>query len=101
MLSTPPAITTSAAPVCTIIAAVAMACTPPPQRRSSCMPATATGKPACSATQRPVQGVSPLVYDCEKTTSSISAGSMPVRATIARATVAPISSTDTGRRLPP
>ncbi len=61
MLSTPPAITTSATPVCTIIAAVATACRPLPQRRSSCSPETSIGKPACIATQRPVQGTSPLV----------------------------------------
>ena len=58
MLSTPPAMTASAAPLWTIIAAVAIACSPPPQRRSSCRPGTATGRPACSAIQRPTQGVS-------------------------------------------
>ena len=40
--------------------AVAMACSPPPQRRSSCIPGTSIGSPACSAAQRPTQGVSPL-----------------------------------------
>jgi hypothetical protein len=35
MLSTPPAITTSATPVCTIMAASITACRPEPQRRSS------------------------------------------------------------------
>jgi hypothetical protein len=35
MLSTPPATTTSATPVCTIIAASITACRPLPHRRSS------------------------------------------------------------------
>ena len=58
--STPPASTTSAAPVCTIMAAVTSACRPPPQRRSSCIPGTSMGRSACSATQRPTQGTSEL-----------------------------------------
>ena len=44
-----------------LIEAIATACSPPPHRRSSCMPATSIGNPACSAIHRPVQGVSPLV----------------------------------------
>ena len=101
MLSTPPAITTSAAPLCTIIDAVTMACRPPPQRRSSCMPGTDTGRPACSAAQRPTQGTSLLAYDWAMTTSSMRAGSMPLLSTTARTVVAASSSTGTGRRLPP
>ena len=87
--------------VCTIIAAVAIACSPPPQRRSSCKPGTSIGRPACSATQRPTHGVSLFAYDCANTTSSMRAGSMPLRATTCRTTVAASSSTATGRRLPP
>ena len=58
--STPPARTAPAAPVCTIIAAVATACSPPPQRRSICSPGTAIGRSACSAAHRPMQGASEL-----------------------------------------
>ena len=40
MLSAPPAMTSSQAPVCTCIAAVSTACSPEPQRRSTCAPGT-------------------------------------------------------------
>src|SRR5438309_1673252 len=56
MLSTPPARTTSAAPVCTIMAAVTTAWSPPPQRRSTWKPGTSIGRPACRADHQPHVG---------------------------------------------
>ncbi len=77
MLSTPPTSTTSLAPVCTIIEPVTNACSPLPHRRSVWNPGTEIGRPACSAAQRPMQGVSEFAYDCANATSSIRSGSIP------------------------
>ena len=60
MLSAPPATIRSATPVCTCIAASTTACSPEPQRRSTCSPGTSTGRPASSAATRPSAGASPL-----------------------------------------
>ena len=52
MLSTPPAMTTSASPVAMERAAIATASSPEPQRRLTVTPGTVTGIPASKAAMR-------------------------------------------------
>src|SRR5262245_41652495 len=89
--STPPAANTSASPLITRCAAMAMVCRPDEQNRLRVRPAVATGQPAriaiCRAMLRPV---APSGLAHPMMTSSISAGSRCARSMAAHSARAPI-----------
>ena len=101
MLSVPPASTTSATPVCTIMAALTIASSPDAQRRSTSHPGTSIGNPAFRAHNRPMAGSSPLEYPWPRITSSIFSGSRPVCSKTASMTLVPSSAAGKSFNEPP
>ena len=84
MCSSPPTICTSSPPAMIAWAAWLMACKLEPQSRLTVVPAAELGRPAISATGRAtLKPCSPCCCVLPSTTSSISAGSMPLRSTSA------------------
>ena len=84
MLSTPPAMMQSATPAMIRSAAVAMVCRPEEQNRLTVWPGTWTGSPALhEATRATFIPCSPSGKAQPRMTSSIRAGSIPVRSTAA------------------
>src|SRR5215510_13009099 len=101
MLSTPPAMTQSYWPDITPMAAKLAACCPEPHMRSRVVPQTSRGKPPMRAALRAMfSPCSPSWSTQPMTTSSTSAGSMPVRATSAFSVSARRSSGRTVESLP-
>ena len=70
MFSVPPARTRPWAPVLTAMAASSTACSPEPQRRSTCMPGTRAPSPASSATTRPIAGAGVTVAEVRAKTAA-------------------------------
>ena len=102
MDSTPPAMNTSPSPAAIACAALLTAWSPDPHRRLTVWPATSTGSPASSAAMRATLRLSsPAPLAQPKTTSSIAAGSTPVRSTMAPMTIAARSSGRTLASAPP
>src|SRR5260370_21049972 len=102
MLSTPPAITMSAAPVWISRAAAIAACIPDPHRRLTVWPGTSTGKPASSKAMRATLRLSspaPLAHP--RMTSSTSAGLTCARSQASLSTIAARSSGRTSFNCPP
>src|SRR3972149_6365449 len=101
MCSRPPTICTSSAPARIACDACASACKLLPQRRLTVAPAASTGSPAIKPTARAT--LKPCSRCCcvlPSTTSSMAAGSMPLRSTIARTTATARSSERTSRKTP-
>src|SRR3954467_14844680 len=99
--STPPATTTSACPLTTVAAAKATDCWEEPHCRSIVVPGTVSGQPAESTALRAMLKVcSPTWLTQPQNTSSTTAGSIPVRSTIASSTAAERSTGCTPDRPP-
>ena len=102
MFCTPPATTRSAVPDSTAWAAKCTACCEEPHCRSTVTPGTDSGSPAASQAVRAMSpACGPTVSTQPKTTSSTSAGSIPVRASRAAMTCAPRSAGCAAARPPP
>jgi len=100
--STPPATTTSASPVAIICRAVASAVSPEAQSRLTVWPGIVSGSPARRTAMRATFRLSsPAWFAAPRTTSSMSAGSMPARSTAVPTTRAARSSGRTPDRAPP
>ena len=92
MLSTPPAITRSCVSLITACTAKWIACWPEPHWRSTLVPGTLSGSDDDSTQLRAMfAACAPLCMTQPKITSSIAAGSTPVRATSASSTLPPRS----------
>src|SRR5882762_891878 len=93
MFSTPPATNASPSPALIACAALAIACSPEPQRRLTVCPGTSTGKPASSAAIRATLRLSsPAWFVQPRITSSRRAGSKETRSTAPRTAMAARSS---------
>src|SRR5882762_6498569 len=102
MFSTPPATNASPSPALIACAALAIACSPEPQRRLTVCPGTSTGKPASSAAIRATLRLSsPAWFVQPRITSSRRAGSKETRSTAPRTAMAARSSARTSARAPP
>ncbi len=102
MDSTPPARMMSASPASIAREPWMTASTDEPQSRFTVAPGTVVGKPASRAPKRATLRLSsPAWFASPKITSSMRAGSMPVRSTLARITIAARSSGRTPDRAPP
>ena len=100
--STPPAMKTSPSPTAIAWAAELIACMPEPHSRLTVSPATSTGSPAISSAIRATSRLSsPAWFAQPRMTSSMLAGSTPVRSTSARMTSAARSSGRTLASAPP
>ena len=100
--STPPARMMSASPDSIARDPWITASTAEPHRRFTVTPGTDDGKPASSAPKRATLRLSsPAWFASPKMTSSMRAGSMPVRSTIERITTAARSSGRTDRQRAP
>ena len=100
--STPPATNTSPSPAPIAWAALFTAWRPEPHSRLTVCPATSTGSPARRAAMRATLRLSsPAPLAQPSTTSSIRAGSIPVRSTIAPIATAARSSGRTVASAPP
>ena len=102
MLSTPAAMTTSMAPDITVAAAKWMACCDEPHWRSTEVAGTLSGRlEARTALRAMLMACSPTWPTQPRITSSIRAGSAPLRATRASSTVAARSAGCQPETLPP
>jgi hypothetical protein len=100
--STPPATTTSAAPVWTSCAADITACRPDAHSRFTVNPGTENGNPASSTAIRATLRLSsPAWFAAPSTTSSIASSRAPARSTASRTTSAARSSGRTCASAPP
>ena len=92
MFCTPPATTRPQVPLRTACAAKCTACCDEPHCRSTVTPGTVSGRPATRAQVRAMSPAwAPMVSAQPKMTSSMAAGSTPVRSTSERMTCAPRS----------
>src|SRR6476659_6050546 len=102
MFSTPPATNASPSPALIACAALAIACSPEPQRRFTVCPGTSTGKPASNAAIRATLRLSsPAWFVHPRITSSRRAGSNETRSTAPRTATAARSSARTSASAPP
>ena len=100
--STPPAISRSASPTAIARAPSPTAIRPEPHRRFTVPPGTDGGSPASSALMRATLRLSSPAWLAQpSSTSSIAAGSAPVRRRTSRMTIAPRSSGRTPASAPP
>jgi hypothetical protein len=102
MCSTPPARTTSAAPIAISPAPVVIAVSPPAHIRSTAKPGTVRGNPASKPMSRPsVRPWSPTCAVAAKTTSSIrSGGSAAFRRRSSRTSLTAMSSARVCQKTP-
>jgi hypothetical protein len=102
MLSTPPETNSSPSPARMACMALRTASSPEPQSRFTVCPGTVTGSPASRLAMRPTLRLSSPAWLAQpKITSSTVDGSIPVRSTSARTTVAARSSGRTEASAPP
>jgi hypothetical protein len=102
MLSTPPAIIMSAAPVWISRAAAIVACIPEPHSRLTVCPGTSTGKPARSSAMRATLRLSSPAWLAQpRITSLTSFGSIWARSQTSLSTIAARSSGRTSLSWPP
>src|SRR6185503_3833312 len=102
MFSTPPATNASPSPALIACAALAIACSPEPQRRLTVCPGTSIGRPASNAAMRATLRLSsPAWFVQPRITSSIDPGSTAARSTAPRTTRAARSSARMLARAPP
>src|SRR6266566_1160450 len=100
--STPPAITTSAWPVMTSMAAKLKACSPEAHIRFTLVPGTDSGNPAIKGARRPMfKPCSSTWVTHPRMTSSTNLGSIPARSTSARSAKAAKSSGLQSFKAPP